>query len=157
MRTLQVFEGPMGFQASGDAYTRCFDDVIIDTPHKTRILYDTLLWDADVASAFWHTLYYIQLCAQNGIIFNPFKFVFRDEEVDFGGLTLTEDGIKPTSNMIDAIMSFPTPKDISSMRSWFGLVNQVAYSFTQAELMAPFRELLLRKNKKFYHRDPRKI
>ena len=71
-------------------------------------------------------------------------------EVDFGGFTLTADGIKPTSGMTDAIMNFLTPKDISSMRSWFGLVNQVAYSFAQAELMAPFREQLSSKNKKFY-------
>ena len=36
------------------------------------------------------------------------------------------------------------------MRSNLGLVNQVAYSFAQAELMTPFREQLSSKNKKFY-------
>ena len=36
------------------------------------------------------------------------------------------------------------------MRSWFCLVNQVAYSFAQVELMAPFHEQLSSKNKKFY-------
>ena len=95
----------------------------------------------------WHTLNYIHLCAQNGIIFNPCKFVFGKTEADFGGFTLIAGGIKPTSGMIDAIMNFPTLKD---MRSWFGLVNQVAYSFAQAELMAPFCEQLSSKNKKFY-------
>ena len=28
------------------------------------------------------------------------------------------------------------------MRSWFGLINQVAYSFVKTEPMAPFRHLL---------------
>ena len=51
--------------------------------------------------------------------------------------------------MIEAILNFPTPKDLKGMRSWFGLVNQVAYAFSQAETMAPFRELLSSK-RKFY-------
>ena len=146
----RYLRAPMGFQASGDAYTRRFDDIMVDMPRKTRIVDDTILWDSDLESSFWHALDYIKHCAQNGIIFNPHKFVFGKKEVDFGGFTLTEDGVKPTSNMIDAIMNFPTPQNISGMRSWFGLINQVAYSFAQAEIMAPFRELLSSKNKKFY-------
>ena len=146
----RYLRAPMGFQASGDAYTRRFDDITVDRPRKTRIVDDTLLWDENVESAFWHTLDYIHLCARNGIIFDPSKFVFGKTEVDFGGFTLAADGIKPTSGMIDAIMNFPTPKNISSMRSCFGLVNQVAYFFAQAELMAPFREQLSSQNKKFH-------
>ena len=140
----------MGFQASGDAYTRRFDDITIDMPRKTRIVDDTILWDSSLESAFWHTLDYIQHCASYGIIFNPGKFVFGQDDVEFGGFTLTRDGIKPTSSMIKAIADFPAPTDITGMRSWFGLVNQVDYSFAQAEIMDPFHELLSTKNKKFY-------
>ena len=140
----------MGFQASGDAYTRRFDDITIDMPRKARIVDDTILWDSNLESAFWHTLDYIQHCASNGIVFNPGKFVFGQDDVEFGGFTLTRDGIKPTSSMIKAIADFPAPTDITGMHSWFGLVNQVAYLFAQAEIMAPFCELLSTKNKRFY-------
>ena len=51
---------------------------------------------------------------------------------------------------MDAIRDFPTPTSITDVRSWFGLVNQVAHYFAQAETMAPFRELLSRKSKTFY-------
>ena len=44
--------------------------------------------------------------------------------------------------MITAIQNFPTPTDITGDRSWFGLVNQVAYAFAITEEMLPFRELL---------------
>ena len=50
--------------------------------------------------------------------------------------------------MIEAIRNFPAPTHVTGVRSWFGLVNQVAYAFSQAEVMAPFRELL--KSKTFY-------
>ena len=34
---------------------------------------------------------------------------------------------------------FPTPKNL---RFWFGLLNQVAYAFSMAKRMPPFRDLL---------------
>ena len=122
----------------------------VDMPHKARIIDDTILWDSSIASSFWHTFEYISHCAQNGIIFNPNKFVFGKDEVDFGGFTITDGGVKPTSAMIDAIANYPTPTDITGIRFWFGLVNQVAYSFAQADIMALFLELLSSKNRKFY-------
>ena len=42
----------------------------------------------------------------------------------------------------DAIRYFTEPRNITDVRSWFGLVNQVAYAFTMAERMLPFRKLL---------------
>ena len=54
--------------------------------------------------------------------------------------------------MIDAIASFPTPTNITGIHSWFGLVNQVAYAFVQADFMALFCELLSAR-KKFYWDD----
>ena len=83
-------------------------------------------------------------------IFNPDKFMFGKGEVNFGGFTITDDGVKPTSAMIDAIANFPTPTDITGICSWFGLVNQVAYSFAQADIMSLFCKFLSSKNKKFY-------
>ena len=52
--------------------------------------------------------------------------------------------------MTEAILNFPTPTNITGIRSWFGLVNQVSYAFSQAEAMAPFPELLRTKDRKFY-------
>ena len=52
--------------------------------------------------------------------------------------------------MTEAILNFPTPTNITGIRSWFRLVNQVSYAFSQTEAMAPFRELLRTKDHKFY-------
>ena len=52
------------------------------------------------------------------------------------------EGIKPTAKYIESIKSFPTPSNISEVRGWFGLINQVAYSFVKTPHMAPFRHLL---------------
>jgi hypothetical protein len=58
------------------------------------------------------------------------------------GFEITMEGIRPTDKYIEAIRNFPTPTNISEVRSWFGLINQVAYSFIKTEHMAPFYHLL---------------
>ena len=144
----RYLRAPQGFHASGDGYTRRFDDITIDMPRKTRIIDDSLLWDTGLEQSFWHTVQYLTHCGNNGIVFNPPKFQFGKDEIEFGGFLLTKDGYRPANHMIEAIRNFPAPTNVTGVRSWFGLVNQVAYAFSQAEVMAPFRELL--KSKTFY-------
>ena len=43
---------------------------------------------------------------------------------------------------MDAIIHFPIPTNITDRRSWFGLVDQAAYSFSMTDEMLPFRNLL---------------
>ena len=148
----RYLRAPQGFHAAGDAYTRRFDDITVDMPWKSKIVDDSILWDDTVNDAFWHTVDYITQCSQNGIIFNPSKFKFACDIIDFGGFTITPSGIRPSNSITDAILNFPVPTDITGVRSWFGLVNQVAYAFSMTEEMLPFRELL-KKNREWYWDD----
>lgn len=93
---------------------------------------------------------YITHCGRNGIVFNPEKFQFEGDEVEFAGFLITGDSIKSTKKMAEAILNTLTPMNITGFRSWFGLVNQVSYAFSQAEVTVPFRELLRTKDRKFY-------
>ena len=77
------------------------------------------------------------------------KFVFCKKEVEFLGFTILSDGIRPNNDMIDNIRNFPTPTNISGVRAWFGLTEQVAYSFSKASVMLPFKHLLS-KNVEFF-------
>ena len=40
---------------------------------------------------------------------------------------------------------FPRPSDITGIRSWYGLVEQVSFLFAKSALMEPFRELMSKK------------
>ena len=53
-----------------------------------------------------------------------------------------------THLLSNAISSFPSPKNITDARSWFGLVNQVAWAYSLSPIMLPFRELV-KKNSNF--------
>ena len=76
------------------------------------------------------------------MVFSPQKFRFARREVEFAGFLITENGIKPAAKYTESIRDFPTPKNITEVRSWYGLINQVDYCFCKTEIMAPFRHLL---------------
>ena len=76
------------------------------------------------------------------MVFSASKFVFEAKEVEYTGFLVGEDSIQPTPKYLQSILDFPTPKNISDIRSWFGLINQVAYAFAKGTIMAPFRDLL---------------
>ena len=133
---------PQGFLASGDAYNQRFDSIIADFKNKVKCVDDTCMWANTVEEAFHQTCKWLDLCARSGITLNPKKFQFALDTVDFAGLTITPTNVKPSSKFLDSISQFPTPKDITGARAWFGLVNQGAYAFSMAKHMRPFRHLL---------------
>ena len=62
--------------------------------------------------------------------------------MEFVGFWLEEDSLKPSPDTLKAITEFPRPTNITDIRSFFGLVEQVSFAFSKTAVMAPFRELL---------------
>ncbi|KAK3719595.1 hypothetical protein QZH41_015737, partial [Actinostola sp. cb2023] len=77
-----------------------------------------------------------------GIVLNPDKFQFAGRSVDFAGFRVSATAIEPLPKYLDAIRDFPSPTSTTDIRSWFGLVNQVANYAQLRETMAPFKPFL---------------
>ena len=75
-------------------------------------------------------------------MFNSDKFQFRKETVEFAGLEITSYGVRPSRKFLNAITAFPRPENISDIRTFFGMINQVSYAFAMSETMEPFYHLL---------------
>ena len=133
---------PQGFVAAGDAYTRRYDEVIADIKRKLKISDDALLYDDDMEVHFYRVWDFLTLLYENGIVASAPKFQFARPVTIFAGLELNENGVSPSKKTLAAIANFPTPTDITGARSWFGLVNQVAWAFSMSDTMKPFRDLI---------------
>lgn len=142
---------PQGYIASGDAYTRRFDEIAAHFTDKVKCVDDTLLWTNSIEASFHQTTKWLETCGNNGITLNPDKFTFANDSVEFAGFEISNTKVRPSKKYLRAIQDFPTPKTITDIRSWFGLVNQVSYAFSMAPTMAPFRELL--KPRKIFYWD----
>ena len=120
---------PQGYIASGDGYTRRYDDIVAGIPNHTKCVDDCLLWEADIEKIFLATCRWLDVCGRSGIVMNPKKFQFAQDDVDFAGFVITNGAVKPSYKNIQAISEFPTPKNITDIRAFFGMVNQVSYTF----------------------------
>ena len=85
----------MGFHASGDAYTKRFDEITSEFERVARCVDDSLLWDESIENAFWHAFDYLKHCSSKGIVFNGEKFVFAEETAEFAGFEITPEGYRP--------------------------------------------------------------
>ena len=129
-------------RASGDGYTSRYEGIVAHITEKTKCIDDSLLWSSDIADAYGKAAEWLDICGRNGITLNPEKFRFAKDEVEFAGFEITLTTVKPCRKYVRAISEFPTPRNLTDVRSWFGLVNQVSYTFSMTAAMAPFRELL---------------
>ena len=108
---------PQGFVASGDGYTRRFDEIVSDFKNKTKCVDDTCMWAEDIEGSFRQACEWLDLCGRNGIVLNPDKFQFAQDTVDFAGFTIGLNTIAPCERYISAIRDFPRPKTITDIRS----------------------------------------
>ena len=133
---------PQGYITSGDGYTRRYDEIVAHIKNKTKCIDDTLLWAPTIEGSFHKAVEWLDICGRNGITLNPEKFVFAQDDVDFAGFEITNNSVRPCQKYLRAIRDFPQPRNITDIRSWFGVVNQVSYAFSMADRMLPFRKLL---------------
>ncbi len=105
---------PQGYKACGDGYTARFDNLVEDIKNKTKCVDDTLIWSADIEQAFNDAVLWQWYHPQPGQISIRTRHSairwFRNQHVH--------------------------PSSTTDVRSWFGLVNQVAYTFSRATTMA---------------------
>ena len=143
---------PQGYVSSNDGYCKRYDKIIEPVERKAKVTDDTIMWDSDqeLENHWWRVFDYLTLVGKNGIVLNGDKFQFCEKVVDFAGFRISEQKVEPLPKYLKAIESFPTPKNISDVRSWFGLINQVAHYAQLRDMVAPLKPLLSPKSKFFW-------
>ena len=146
---LRYCRAPQGFTGSGDAFTHRYDRIVASVERLLKVVDDSLLYDdkSKRDDHWWRVIKYLHLCGTNGVVLNPEKFQFATEQVDFTAFRITGSEVTPLPKYQEAIRNFPKPKNITDVRAWFGLVNQVAHYGRMVEIMEPFKPLLSPKTK----------
>ena len=111
--------------SSGDGYNRRFNAILAAFERKKRCVDDTVFYDDTLEQHWWRTIEFLTLVGQAGIVLNLDKFQFAKRPVNFAGFRISESVVEPLPKYLNAIRDFPVPKNITDIRSWFGLVNQV--------------------------------
>lgn len=135
--------GPMGFAATGDAYCLRGDMALQGVTNCVKVVDDILLFDDDLPTHIHRIHQMLTRCRTYGITLNKDKFVVAAPTVSFCGYQISADGISADEDKVKAIRDFPKPANVTDLRSFMGLVNQLA-EFTSdiAAKAQPLRPLL---------------
>lgn len=109
---------PQGYIASGDGYSRWFNEIVSDIPNRIKVIDDALLWTLWKTVSFRLDILWKEW-NQSWQIFSRcwYHWICRLRE--------HADSVWPCKRYLEAITDFPAPNNITDMCSWFGLINQV--------------------------------
>ena len=91
-----------------------------------KIVDDVLIWAPDLLTFRQRIDISADICARLNIILSQKKFVIGTSML-FAGYVVTLQGIRPDPDRVAAIRNFPTPKDLTALRSFLGMAQQLAF------------------------------
>ena len=137
---------PMGLCSSGDEFCYRTDKALTRIPNVKKLVDDVLIYGRTEEELLETIVVVFEKCREWGITLSERKYQFG-EEVKFAGYILNQIGHRPDPEKVAAIRDFPSPKDMTNLKSWMGLVNQFEkYAPDLKQAMAPLQGLLSKKN-----------
>ena len=136
---------PMGLNASSDEWCRRSDMAFHGHEGTSKIVDDGLTQGADLPQLRTRLIALLEDCKKEGITLSLKKFAIS-RQVKFAGHLISDAGVQPDPEKVAALVKFPRPVDITSLRSFLGLANQLgAFLPDLSQALEPLR-LLLKKD-----------
>ena len=136
---------PMGLNPSSDYFCERSDLAFAAVTDLLKIVDDGLLQaptQKDLLISFRQIL---ECCRKSNLTLSRPK-LRMGQSVSFAGYELTKDGVKPDNKRTDAIRKFPAPTNITELRSFLGLVNQLGMFIPDLAHVTTDLRGLLKKN-----------
>ncbi len=142
----RYLRAPMGLSCSSDEWCRHSDRAIEGLAFARKIVDDILVWSNTLPLLHERIKIIAARCADLNIILSRKKFEMGPE-LSFAGLILNSTGVKPDPLRIVALTDFPAPTDVTGVRSFLGLANQLAGFVPDfAHMTVKLRALTAKKN-----------
>ena len=142
----RYLRAPMGLSSSSDEWGRHSDTVLEGLPYARKIVDDILVWAENLPQLVDRVKIIAERCKRINIVLSRKKFEIGNE-IAFAGLLIGSRGIKPDPKRKEALTKFPAPKEISGVRSFLGLANQLSGFVPDfAHMTVKLRELTSKKN-----------
>ena len=114
---------PFGLKTAPNTFQRILNTVFADYLHKWLVVYvdDIIQWAMSDREALEHYSLLFQRLVKVGMQLKPSKCIFFAREIEILGHRVTQDGRTPISRGVEAILSMPTPTNISAVKRFLGL------------------------------------
>ena len=138
---------PFGISSAPEHFQKRMGKLLVGLPGVLCHMDDVLIFGKDVQEHDARLEQVLQQIQAAGATLNQEKCQFRKSSIKFLGHLVDATGIRPDPDKTSAIANMPTPKNISDLRRFMGMINQLGkFSSNLAELTQPLCELISKKN-----------
>ena len=114
-----------GINSISEWYNRRMDKVVSGLEGLRKIVDNMLIYAPTLSILKKRSHAFLDQCCQHGVTLKQAKSQLPVTEVDFGGFHLLTTGIQTSPDLLKSIRDFPRPRNLTDLRSWFGLLNQL--------------------------------
>ena len=133
----------MGLSSSSDEFNRRADLAFGRLRNTVRVVDDLLHSERSFPEHVAGVCEIIQAARDASITLSAKKFRFAESKLSWVGFEIQQGGIAAEQERLKAIANFPRPTNLTELRSFLGLVEQLAgFSKEIAEAKAPLQPLL---------------
>ena len=139
--------GPFGLTSMPEIFSRKMDEIILGLPGVVKNMDDFLIFGETVEEHDKNLHNVLRVMEEYGMTLNKGKCKFRQEIVEFLGFMISKDGIYPKEERLAAIKKFARPTNITELRRFMGMAQQLSkFTTNLAEVSEPLRGLMSSKN-----------
>ena len=121
----RFLRAPMGLSCSSDEFCRRSDKIIEGLPGVRKLVDDILVQAPDIKTLQSRIDQLIRRCRSHNFTLSRKKLEIG-ESVEFAGQVVSNNGVQPNPAYLQGIKDFPAPTSVSELRSFLGMVNQLA-------------------------------
>lgn len=133
---------PFGLQNSPAVFSRLMEIVLDGLPFAISYIDDILIYSPTLVEHMSHIQEVFDRLKTRGLKLKLKKCKFLKKETNYLGLKITDDGIKPETEKVDAIRSLPPPVTVKEVRSVIGMLSYYRRSVPNISTIAiPLVEL----------------
>lgn len=139
---------PFGLSSMPEIFNREMDRIIEGLEGVAKSMDDFLIYGKTEKEHDKRLREFLQRLLGNGVTLNLEKCQFRTDTVEFLGFQIIPEGVKPLNKKVEAVLKFPSPKNITELRRFLGMAQQMSEFFFPklSERVEPLPDLMSTKN-----------
>ncbi|KAK2143360.1 hypothetical protein NP493_4554g00000 [Ridgeia piscesae] len=134
---------PMGICSAPEVFHKTMHQFLEDFEGVSVYMDDIIVWGSTEAEHDERLEKTLERLTQVGLVLNVDKCYFRQAELPYLGEVVTQDGVKPDPEKVQAVTDMPTPTNATELQRVLGMVTYLGrYIPNLSARTAPLRSLL---------------